>query len=157
MASCYRRIELYSFGVSTMIERKPYPFFMSVEFLTVLVKVGTVSTPFLIAIATTGFSLANLLALLFSGILTGCLLAAKEMQIHQNLYTNELLPLGRNKTEAVRNIQVNQAKLLANNTSDTVQDVLDNIPVQELVDFAVKPGLAKSGVKLFSKLLGRIF
>jgi hypothetical protein len=140
-----------------MIERKPYPFFMSVECLTVLVKAGTVSSPFLVKLITE-FNLANLLAFLFSGILTGCLLAAKEMQIHQNLYTNELLPLGRDKSEAVRNIQVNQAKLLANNTSDTVADILQTFPVEELVDLAVpKPSLAKSGVKLFGKLLGRIF
>ena len=135
-----------------MTERKPYPFFYSIEFLTVLVKVGTVSTPFLIAIATTGFTIANIAALLFSGILTGCLIAAKELEIHQNLYT----PSGiawRNESDAIRNIQVNEAKKFAQNSSRTVERVLETVPMRNLVDLAANPSLANAASKLIARLL----
>ena len=135
-----------------MTERKPYPFFASVEFLTVLVKVGTVSTPFLLAIATTGFTIANILALLFSGILTGCLIAAKELEIHQNLYTPSGVA-GRNESDAIRNIQVNEAKKFAQSSSRTVKKVLNTVPMRDLVDLAANPSLANA----VSKLIGRLF
>lgn len=132
------------------MERKPYPFFCSVEFLTVLVKVGTVSTPFLIAIATTGFTLANALALVFSGILTGCLLAAQELEIHQNLWSNA--PLIRNKSDAITNIVVNAAKEKAQESRGTVQEILDTFEVHELVDFAVKPSIGGAVNQLLKRI-----
>ena len=135
-----------------MTERKPYPFFYSIEFLTVLVKVGTVSTPFLIAIATTGFTIANIAALLFSGILTGCLIAAKELEIHQNLYTPSGIA-GRNESDAIRNIQVNEAKKFAQNSSRTVERVLETVPMRNLVDLAANPSLANAASKLIARLL----
>ena len=134
-----------------MTERKPYPFFASVEFLTVLVKVGTVSTPFLIAIATTGFTIANISALLFSGILTGCLIAAKELEIHQNLYTPSGVA-GRNESDAIRNIQVNEAKKFAQNSSRTLERVLETVPMRNLVDLAANPSLANAASKLVARL-----
>ena len=134
-----------------MTERKPYPFFASVEFLTVLVKVGTVSTPFLIAIATTGFTIANIAALLFSGILTGCMIAAKELEIRQNLYTPSGIA-GRNESDAIRNIQVNEAKKFAQTSSRTVERVLETVPMRDLVDLAANPSLANAASKLVARL-----
>ena len=135
-----------------MTERKPYPFFASVEFLTVLVKVGTVSTPFLLAIATTGFTIANILALLFSGILTGCMIAAKELEIHQNLYTPSGVA-GRNESDAIRLIQINEAKKFAQNSSRTLERVLETVPMRNLVDLAANPSLANAASKLVARLL----
>ena len=134
-----------------MTERKPYPFFYSIEFLTVLVKVGTVSTPFLLAIATTGFTIANIAALLFSGILTGCLIAAKELEIHQNLYTPSGIA-GRNESDAIRNIQINEAKKFAQNSSRTLERVLETVPMRNLVDLAANPSLANAASKLVARL-----
>ena len=138
------------------MERKPYPFFMSVEFLTVLFKVAATSSPFLIAIAVTGFNAANIAALIIQGVIQGLLLAAKELEIHQNLYTPSKIA-GRNIDDAINNIAEKKAKDIAAMSDKTLSYVLNSVPTQDLVDFAVNPSLKTAAKKLIPRLLGRLF
>lgn len=136
-----------------MIERKPFPFFYSVEFWTVIVKVlGTFSTA-LPLIIKSGLSFESLF-LFLGAIAMGCLLSAKELKIHQNLYTPTGVA-GNNKDDAIEAIAIAQATQLATRSPQTVNEILKSVPVDELVDLAIpKPSMAKTGVKLLSKLFG---
>lgn len=136
-----------------MKERKPYPFFYSVEFWTVIVKVlGTFSTA-LPLIFKSGLSFESLF-LFLGAIAMGCLLSAKELQIHQNLYTPKGFS-GNDMEDSIHEIATAQATLLAARSPQTVNNILQSVPVEELVDLAIpKPSLAKTGVKLLSKLFG---
>lgn len=139
-----------------MVERKPYPFFCSVEFLTVLCKVFAAITLVIPAILSIGLFTVQSALLLIGAILEGFLLAAKELEIHQNLYTNEGFA-GRDKKDAIANIQQNAAVEMASQTDLTVKQILKTTPVDVLVDFAVKPSLGNAAAKLATNLLRSIF
>lgn len=137
-----------------MKERKPYPFFYSVEFWTVIVKVlGTFSTA-LPLILKSGLSFESLF-LFLGAIAMGCLLSAKELQIHQNLYTPVGIA-GKDKDDAIKAIAIAQATELAKRTPQRFNEILQSTPIEELVDLAIpKPSMAKTGAKLLSKLFGK--
>ena len=134
-----------------MNDRKPYPFFYSVEFLTVIFKVAVTSTPFLLAILATGANAATISALLVNGVLQGFLLASKELEIHQNLYTNDAV-FGRDRSDAIRNIAEQTAIAKAANSSQTMESIIYSTPMEDLVDLNVKPSLRGAAIKLGAKL-----
>ncbi len=138
-----------------MQERKPYPFFYSVEFLTILVKTSAT-----LAIAYPVMAAAGLLtipsALLFVGaIAQGVLDAKNELEKHPNLYSD--LPVIRGKQEAIANIQDIAAIEMAANTDLTAREIKLSTPLDELVDLAVKPSLGNAASKLATKLLRGLF
>ena len=137
-----------------MIERDriPYPFFYSIEFWTVVVKtLGTLSFA-VPAMNKSGFSIESAFILL-GAIANGFLLSAKELEIHQNLYTKEGIA-GRNKSEAINNIAYEVAKDIASkDPAQTVASVLKEKATDELVNFAAK----KAGLPSIKNVLKRLF
>ena len=137
-----------------MIERDriPYPFFYSIEFWTVVVKtLGTLSFA-VPAMNKSGFSIESAFILL-GAIANGFLMSAKELEIHQNLYTKEGIA-GRNKSDAIANIAYEVATDIASkDPAQTVASVLREKATDELVNFAAK----KAGLPSIKNVLKRLF
>jgi hypothetical protein len=133
-------------------DRIPYPFFCSIEFWTVVVKtLGTLSFA-VPAMTKSGFSIESAFILL-GAIANGFLLSAKELEIHQNLYTNEGIA-GRNKSDAIANIAYGVATDIASkDPAQTVASVLREKATDELVNFATN----KAGLPSIKNILKRIF
>lgn len=133
-------------------DRIPYPFFYSTEFWTVVVKtLGTLSFA-VPAMTKSGFSIET--AFIFLGaIANGFLLSAKELEIHQNLYTNKGVA-GRDKSEAIANIVCEVAKdIAAKQPEQTIEKVLKERATDELVNFAAK----RAGLPSIAKVLRGLF
>jgi hypothetical protein len=116
-------------------DRTPYPFFCSTEFWTVVVKtLGTLSFA-VPAMSKSGFSLET--GFIFLGaIAQGFLLSAKELEIHQNLYTNKGVA-GRDKSDAIANIVQMQAMAVACKTSFTKEAILESTDPRDFVKEAI--------------------
>jgi hypothetical protein len=135
------------------LERQPHPFFFSVEFLTILVKtIATLSLAYP-AMAAVGLLTIPSGFLFLGAIAQGLLDARNEINKHGNLYSD--LPFIRGKAQAITNITLAQATEIAKTSHSTLDQVLQTPSlVASLVDLTGKPSLAKSGVKLISKLFG---
>ena len=57
-----------------------------------------------------------------------------------------------NESDAIRNIQFNEAKKFAQTSRNTVQRVLETVPMRNLVDLAANPSLANAASKLVARL-----